>query len=254
MTTLFETLSPLSGGLNALLIIISALTSAFTAAVGVGGGLLMIMAMAQVMPAAAIIPIHGIVQLGSNAGRAALTWQHIDRRTIAAFLPGVVLGALAAIWLLIRLPAGMLEFFIAAFVLYSCWGPPLPNHALGATGTIMAGAVTTLLSSVVGASGPMVSAFIKQGQPTRLNKVATFSACMSLQHLTKVFVFGFAGFVFHDWLGLLSAMIAFGFIGTWIGVRLLHYLSEYRFDALFKWVLTLLALRLLWMGIQRLSS
>jgi uncharacterized membrane protein YfcA len=251
---MLEALSPLSGGMNALLIIISMLTSAFTAAVGVGGGLLMIMVMAQVMPAAAIIPIHGMVQLGSNVGRTALTWQHIDRLTIAAFLPGVVVGAFAAIWLLIHLPPGMLELCIAAFVIYSCWGPPLPKHALGTTGTVIAGAVTTLLSSFVGASGPMVSAFIKQGQANRLNKVATFSACMSLQHLTKVFVFGLAGFVFHDWLGLLFAMIAFGFFGTWIGVRLLHYLSEYRFNALFKWVLTVLALRLLWMSVQRLGS
>ncbi|WP_075879371.1 sulfite exporter TauE/SafE family protein [Vreelandella massiliensis] len=254
MTALLDSLSPLPGGINALLIIISALTSAITAAVGVGGGLLMIMAMAQVMPAAALIPVHGMVQLGSNVGRTALTWRYIDRRTIAAFLPGIVIGAIAATWLLIRLPAGILELCIAAFVLYSCWGPPLPKHALGFTGTVVAGATTTFLSSLIGASGPMVSAFIKQSQAYRLNKVATFSACMSLQHLTKVFVFGLAGFLFHDWLGLLFAMIACGFVGTWIGVRLLHHLSELRFDALFKGVLTLLALRLLWMGIQRLAG
>lgn len=109
----------------------------------------------------------------------------------------------------------------------------------------LSGGINALLTLI----SALTSAFIKQGQVNRLNKVATFSAYMSLQHLTKVFVF-----VFHDWLGLLSAMIAFGFIGTWIGGRLLHYLSEYRFDALFKWVLTFLSLRLLWMGIQQLGS
>jgi uncharacterized membrane protein YfcA len=249
---LLESLSPLSGGINLLLVLLSVLTSALTAAVGVGGGVLMIMALAQVMPAAALIPVHGMVQFGSNVGRTALTWRHVDRGVLAVFLPGVVLGALAAAWLLVRLPAGVLELCIAAFVLFTCWGPGLPKRALGRGGVLVAGAVTTLLSSLVGASGPMVAAFIKQGQSGRLAKVATFSACMLLQHLTKAFVFGVAGFVFREWLPLMLVMVAAGFLGTWLGLRLLHRLSEHRFDTLFKWALTLLALRLVWLGGQRL--
>jgi uncharacterized protein len=252
MMALLEALSPLSGGVNGVLVLVSVLTSAVTAAIGVGGGLLMIMAMAQVMPAAALIPVHGMVQLGSNAGRTVLTWRHVDRALLAAFLPGVVLGALVAAWLLVRLPPGVLELCIAGFVFYSCWGPGLPKRALGRAGTLLAGALTTLLSSLVGASGPMVAAFIKQGAEGRLGKVATFSACMSAQHLTKAFVFWVAGFVFRDWLALMLAMVAAGFLGTWLGLRLLHRLSEQRFDTLFKWALTLLALRLAWLGVARL--
>ncbi|WP_254276063.1 hypothetical protein [Halomonas sp. 3H] len=75
---------------------------------------------------------------------------------------------------------------------------------------------------------------------------------MSAQHLTKAFVFGVAGFVFRDWLALMLAMVAAGFLGTWLGLRLLHRLSEQRFDTLFKWALTLLALRLAWLGVARL--
>ncbi|WP_240036443.1 sulfite exporter TauE/SafE family protein [Halomonas urmiana] len=248
-----ESLSPLPGAINLLLVLLSVLTSAFTAAVGVGGGVLMIMALAQVMPATALIPVHGMVQLGSNVGRTAMTWRHIDRATLLAFLPGVALGALAAAWLLVRLPAGVLELCIAAFVLFTCWGPGLPGRALGRVGTLIVGAVTTLLSSLVGASGPVVAAFIKQRQAGRLAKVATFSACMVAQHLTKAFVFGAAGFVFRDWLALMLSMVAAGFVGTWLGLRLLHRLSERRFDVLFRWALTLLALRLAWLGAQRLG-
>lgn len=247
-------LSPLSPSLDGLLILLSVLTSAFTAAFGVGGGVLMIMALAQVMPATALIPVHGMVQLGSNVGRTTMTGRHVDRRTLAAFVPGVILGALIAAWLVIRLPAGVLELCIAAFVFFTCWGPDLPKRALGGVGVVIAGALTTLLSSLVGASGPMVAAFIKQSQDGRLAKVATFSACMSLQHLTKIFVFGMAGFVFRDWLGLIVAMVAAGLVGTWLGLRLLQRLSDHRFDSLFKWALTLLALRLAWLGVTRLMA
>ncbi|GAA0627195.1 sulfite exporter TauE/SafE family protein [Halomonas beimenensis] len=249
---LLDALSPLGGHLGLLLILLSVLTSAFTAAFGAGGGVLMIMALAQVMPPAALIPVHGMVQLGSNVGRMAMTWRHVDRATLLAFLPGVALGAVAAAWLLIRLPAGVLELCIAAFVLFTLWGPGLPRRALGGPGTLVMGAATTLLSSLVGASGPAVAAFIKQRQEGRMAKVATFSACMMAQHLTKAFVFGVAGFVFRDWLGLILAMVAAGFLGTWLGLNVLRRLSDRRFDGVFRLALTLLALRLVWLGLQRL--
>jgi uncharacterized membrane protein YfcA len=251
---ILEMLSPLSGSINLVLILLSVLTSAFTAALGVGGGVLMIMALAQVMPAAALIPVHGMVQLGSNVGRTAMTWRHADRLMLAAFLPGVVLGALVAAWLVVQLPAGVLELCIATFVLYTCWGPGLPKRALGRVAIFIVGILTTLLSSLVGASGPMVAAFVKQNQVGRLAKVATFSACMLFQHLSKAFVFGVAGFLFHDWLVLILVMVLAGFLGTWLGLHLLHRLSEHRFDSLFKWALTLLGLRLIWLGVQRMTG
>ncbi|MGS0468197.1 TSUP family transporter [Cobetia marina] len=136
---------PLSLPIVIALILLAAATSALSAAVGVGGGTLLIMIMAQLMPATALIPVHGMVQLGSNGGRMAMTWRHIDMRRLLAFLPGVALGALVAAWVLIRLPEGVLELSIALFVLFTCWGPPLPKRALSRTGTLIAGAITTFL-------------------------------------------------------------------------------------------------------------
>ena len=249
---MLELLSPLSAGVNLILVLLSVVTSALSAAAGIGGGTLLIIAMAQVMPATAMIPVHGMVQVGSNGGRALMTWRHVRRDIVAAFLPGVIVGAVVAAWLLIRLPYGVLELCIAAFVLYSCWGPGLPQRAVGRTGTVIAGALTTLLSSFVGASGPMVASFIKLGMSERLPRVATFATCMTFQHATKAFIFGFAGFVFRDWLGLMLVMVVAGFVGTWLGLRLLNRVTDHRFDSFFKWTLTLLALRLIWLGVERL--
>nr|WP_300312996.1 sulfite exporter TauE/SafE family protein [Halomonas sp.] len=247
-------LSPLPASISILLILLSSLTSMISASMGVGGGTLLIMTMAQVMPASALIPVHGMVQLGSNGGRLAMTLRHVEWKALASFVPGAIIGALVASWLLIRLPAGVLELAIAGFVLFTIWGPGLPQRALGHLGTLIAGAVTTLLSSMVGASGPMVASFIKQRGGGRQSTVATFAACMTLQHLSKAFVFGVAGFVFRDWLGLMVLMVLSGVVGTWLGLRLLSRLSEQRFDLAFRWVLTVLALRLVWLGVTRLTN
>ncbi|MHB0776494.1 sulfite exporter TauE/SafE family protein [Halomonas sp. WWR20] len=243
-------ISPLSGTANLGLVMLAALTSWLSAAMGIGGGTLLIISMAQLMPAAALIPVHGMVQLGSNLGRAGMTWRYIDWPRIAAFIPGALLGAVFATWLLIRLPAAVLELTIAVFVLLMCWGPPLPARSVGRGGTAIVGLATTFISSFVGASGPLVAAFIKQAHAERMRHVATFSTAMTLQHLTKAFVFGAAGFAFHDWLGLVVLMVVAGVMGTWLGLHFLARLSDQRFDWLFKTILTLLALRLVWMALM----
>lgn len=187
-----------------------------------------------------------MIQLGSNVGRAVLTWRHVDWRVIAAFLPGVIIGAALGAWLLVNLPAHIWQLTIALFVIYLCWGPPLPKGAFGAPGILLASALTSFVSLFVGATGPLVAAFIKQIHPDRFRTVATFATAMTLQHAPKALVFGAAGFVFLEWLPFILAMILCGFAGTWLGLHLLRSLSNRRFTLFFNIVLTALAVRLLW--------
>lgn len=224
----------------------STITSMITASLGAGGGVLLLVLMASWMPPAAIIPVHGMIQLGSNVGRAALTWRHVDWRVIAAFLPGVIVGAAIGAWLLINLPAHIWQLTIAAFVLYLCWGPPLPKGAFGAPGVFLASSLTSFVSLFVGATGPLVAAFIKQIHTDRFRTVATFAFAMTLQHAPKALVFGAAGFVFLEWLPFILAMILCGFAGTWLGLHVLRSLTDHRFTLIFNLVLTALAFRLLW--------
>ena len=224
----------------------SVVTSMITASLGAGGGVLLLILMATWMPAAAIIPVHGMIQLGSNGGRAILTWKHIDWRTIAAFAPGVVGGAAAGAWLLVSLPAYLWQLTIAVFVLYLCWGPALPKSAFGPIGVFIAATITSFVSLFVGATGPLVAAFIKQIHADRFRTVATFATAMVLQHAPKALVFGVTGFVFAHWLPFILAMVACGFAGTWIGLRLLNSLNHRWFSKALNLVLTILALRLMW--------
>lgn len=237
-----------------LLVLSSFVTSAITASLGAGGGLLLLLLMALWLPPAALIPVHGVIQLGSNGGRALLTWRHIDWRLIASFAPGVVAGALLAAWLLVALPMWLWQSSIALFVLYLCWGPRLPRLALGVSGTFVAAAVTSFASMFVGATGPLVAAFVKQVQRDRFATVATFAAAMTLQHAPKAMVFGFAGFVFLDWMAFIAAMILAGLLGTWIGIHLLRHISDRRFAITLNILLTLLAMRLLWQAAVELAA
>ena len=54
----------------ASLCLASFLGSFITVAFGIGGGALLLALMASMLPPIALIPIHGIIQLGTNATRA----------------------------------------------------------------------------------------------------------------------------------------------------------------------------------------
>lgn len=235
----------------ALLTVTAAFTAFFTACFGIGGGVMLLGVMAQVLPPQLIIPLHGVVQLCSNGGRTLLGWQHIQWRVIGAFLPGAIIGALLGSLVLVALPPSIMYLTIAAFILYSCWGPKLPKMMFGTMGTLIAGAITTFISLFAGATGPLVAAFIKQLSVDRFRTVATFAMAMSLQHGVKIAVFEGMGVSLFDWWPLLVCMIASGALGTWIGFKMLKRLADKHFQTAFSVVLTLLAIRLIWQAINQ---
>lgn len=232
--------------LDALWLIFTAgLTSLLTATLGIGGGVLLLVVMAQVIPVAALIPVHGLVQLGSNANRAVLTRQHIDWSLCGRFLAGALIGAGLASLVVVQLPLQLIQLAVAGFILWMVWGPKPVARSLTPLRTLLAGSLTTFLSMFVGATGPLVAAFVHRHSHDKMQTVATFAAAMTGQHLLKGVVFSFVGFSFIDWLPLIGLMILSGLLGTWIGLNLLHRVTSVWFNRLFRIIVTLLALRLL---------
>ncbi|WP_345420135.1 sulfite exporter TauE/SafE family protein [Halioxenophilus aromaticivorans] len=231
----------------ALLAVSSFLGSALSAALGVGGGSFLIIVMANVLPPIALVPVHGVVQLGSNAGRAWLTRSHRENAIVGWFFAGSVVAAVLSLWLLNQFDASFIPVAVAAFILYLSWGP-LPNIGLGRKpwGLALGGLITTSVSVLVGATGPLVSAWLGRDGVSKWQYTANFSSCMTSQHILKLAVFGVAGFAFTPWLGVIGLMIVAGYIGTKVGLSLLDKLPEQLFKTAFRWVLTVLAARILY--------
>ncbi|WP_417595542.1 sulfite exporter TauE/SafE family protein [Oceanospirillum sp.] len=241
---------PLTEGLSNLhlfwLVLTSALTSFITAAMGIGGGVLLLAVMATLLPPLALIPVHGLVQFGSNANRALMTRRHIHWPMVLRFSLGAVLGALIASQVLVQLPVDWIQRAVAFFILYMVWGPKPKKLTVSGAKTVFAGGLTTLISMFVGATGPLVAAFVHRLDQDKLSTTATFSACMSFQHVTKAAVFGALGFHFSAWFVPIVLMIAAGAFGTWLGLKLLNRIPGHLFRRGFALIVTLLALRLLW--------
>jgi uncharacterized protein len=240
----------LPDGLGALaaggLVIASFFTSALTAAMGLGGGVILLALMALVMPVATLIPVHGVVQLGSNAGRAWRLRAHVSTGIALPFLAGSLAGAGLGAVTVISLPDAMMKAIIALFILVTAWTKIPGFDRLRGAGIVIGSGAVALSSMLIGASGPLLNAFFGQlFRNDRKQLIATAAAGMTVHHGLKVLVFGLAGFAFHDWLPVIAAMIATGYLGTIAGTKMLDRLPEQAFRIAFKWGLTALALDVL---------
>jgi len=232
-------------GVFAALVAISFFTSALTAAFGIGGGVAMLGALAGSVPPAMVVAVHGVVQFGSNIGRAVLQRAHILWRPTALFTAGSVIGAGLGAAVFTALPEKLLLALLGVFILLMTWVPKPRIPGLATGGVFVGGVIATFVTMFVGATGPFVQAlFLPMGLEKRV-LIATHAACNVIQHGLKALAFGWLGFNFADWMPLLIAMIASGFLGTWLGTILLERLPEALFKTILKWLLTVLALDLL---------
>lgn len=219
--------------------------SFITAAFGIGGGAVMLAVLAVTLPAPAIIPVHGLVQLGSNSGRLAIMLRHVHRAVIPAFLAGALVGVALGASVVVQLPAGAIQLGVGLFILWSVFFTP---PALLRRSGLLAGAISSFLTMFFGGTGPFVATFVKGQGLDRLGHVATHAALMTIQHSLKIVAFGVLGFLFSQWLGFVALLIAAGFLGTVVGRAALAKIDDKRFLLILNTVLTVLALRLIWSG------
>lgn len=238
-------LPPDVNGLIALgLIALSLLTSLITATFSLGGGSLMIAAMALVLPPVVVVPVHACVQFGSNAGRAWVLRAHIQWHFILWLTLGALLGSVLGGRLAFLLPEKWFAAAIGVFVLVTTWLPQPPGVANNRAVQFFGGAIVSAVGMVVGAAGPLLAAFVRS-IPDRRQLVATHAMLNSLQHVIKVAVFAALGFAFRDYVPLILAMVAAGFVGTRIGSRLLTRVPEHVFRLSFRVLLSVVAIGLI---------
>jgi uncharacterized membrane protein YfcA len=207
------------------------------------------------VPVAALIPVHGAVQLGTTTGRAWTQRASIRWDVAGPFVAGSVVGAAVGAYVVIQVPDAVLKVILGLFVVAITW-TKIPGIArLGRAGIAVGSALLAILSMFLGATGPLLNAFFAQiFSGDRKALVATHAAGMTVQHLLKIVVFGLAGFAFARWLPLVAAMIASGYLGTVYGTRLLERTPERTFAFWFKIFLTALALDMVRRGAVELIT
>lgn len=226
------------------LVLASFFSSALTAVLGIGGGVLLIALMPGLLPTTAVVPVHGVVQLASNISRAYFARQHIAWGPLLPFGGGALLGVVVGSRFVVELPERWLPLLLGGFILFVTWTPSLRQARLpGRFFTL--GAIQTFVALFVGAAGPLVSPLLLREGYEHHEVVATHGAMMSLLHALKTATFVALGFSFTPWWPLLTGMIVAVTAGSWAGNHLRGHLPQDKLRLAFKILLTALGLRLL---------
>jgi uncharacterized protein len=220
-------------------------TSAVAGIVGIGGGMMLIVILPSFLPLNALIPVHGLTQISSNISRAIFGYKDVQLEVIPKFLLGSVIGIgmFAAVLSLISLE--YVPLFIGVYILLSLWSEKFNEKVKRYESYFLAGFFQTGLSMVVGATGPLTMTLLLKDYKDKDKVVATGAALMSITHILKVFVFMYFGFVFFDYIGVITTMIIGAVAGSWAGTKLRDKIDGKKFTIILKVLLTALAIQVI---------
>lgn len=194
---------------------VSFLTSLLTAAVGIGGGLGLLSVMPSFMPVAAVVPLHGMTQLVSNASRFVFDYRNAD--THLSYLAGASLGGVSGYFFIGQFPDLYLSAVLGGFILLATWTELVTKLGKVFTSFFSIAFIQTFLSLFVASVGLISQpVLLKQGL-SKNRVIVTHAMQMSVLHGLKVFAFVIAGFPFLRYWQLVLVMIAASAAGSYFG-------------------------------------
>tara|TARA_Y100000992_G_scaffold282211_1_gene230535 strand:- start:80 stop:793 length:714 start_codon:yes stop_codon:yes gene_type:complete len=226
--------------------LLSFLTSLLTSIFSVGGGLIMLVALAQSFSPGTLIPLHGAIQLSNNLSRTFVYKEFFNWSLIQNILISTVFGAFGGILLFGNLSEEILIWLIAATILFFTWAP-LDNFILSVMrNDWFCGFISGFAGIFIGANGPLVTAYMRTKNLSPEVLVANHGAVMIFQHTIKIILFiYFFSFSLKEYIFFIFILAIAGYAGAVIGKRLISKISYDSFNLFLKLLLSFLALLLI---------
>ena len=166
MIEFFSITPEIDGWMFLFFTVLACFTAAFGVVAGLGGGVLLIGFMATVFPPVALIPVHGVVQAGSNVTRTIIAHRLVMKQAIIPFAIGAILGSAIGGKIVISIPLSLLQMILGIFMLYVCFSPKITAgmptkkrfFALGMVGAFIS---MFIGANVCGHAGPNTRQFLR---------------------------------------------------------------------------------------------
>lgn len=213
-----------------------------------GGALIILAITSTVLPIQAIVPIHSTLLIGSTATRVLFFWEHIDWRIAGPFLVGSLFGALIGARVYIELPEALIATAISALMLVALWLPKVTWRPRIRHPWAIVGFIHTLISTLF-AYGALLHSVILHTDLKRQQVVGTMAGGLTGMGIFKIAGYVFYGFDYSPYLVTIAAAVAVSFLGTAVGKKLGSRLSEDKFRLIYRVLITITALRLLYVGL-----
>jgi len=238
--------------MTGLLIILTAFVTAFLSGIlGMAGGLVLMGALALLLPVSAAFVTHGILQLVANGWRAVLHRRHVDWKILRnyAFASACAAGVVSLVGFM---PSRPLLFLLLGLVPMLVWLPRrwIALDAAKTSHALVSGFLVTALNLTAGVAGPLLDIFFVRTALGRHRIVATKAATQVFSHLAKIIVFGAPllsadASVMPPWW-VFALAVPLSMLGTVAGGRVLDRISDVDFKRWTAWIVTAIGLGYLW--------
>lgn len=226
----------------------SFLAALVNAAFSAGGALIILAVTSFVLPVSAIVPIHSTLLIGSTSTRTLLFWRDIDWKIAGPFLVGSVFAVAIGSRIYVQLPDTFIATALSAVMLIAIWLPEVRWRPKLRHPWVAVGFIHSLLSTLF-AYGALLHAIILHTGLKKRQIVATMGASLTGMGLFKITGYALNGFDYVPYMQTIGCAIAAAFLGTWVGRMVIDKISEQLFRAVFRALVTLTALRLLYVGL-----
>jgi len=225
---------------------LSFVTSLLTSIFSVGGGIIMLVALAQSFSPGTLIPLHGAIQLSNNLSRTFVYRKFFKWYLIQNILVATTIGSIGGILLFGAIPEEVLIWLIAGTILFFTWAP-LDNFILSIMkNDWFCGLISGFAGIFIGANGPLVTAYMRTKSLNPKLLVANHGAVMIYQHSIKILLFiYFFGFSIGEYLFFILILAIAGFAGAVLAKAIISLIPYESFNIALKILLSFLALILI---------
>ena len=205
----------------------------FSTVAGGGGALILVPIVDALIGTRAVSPV---VHLGNFIGRPTrifLFWKYIDWKVVAYYLPAGFIGALIGAWLFSTIKLEFLKIGIAIFLISTLWqfrmGKRKYSFSMPIRAFIPLGFIVAILSTLVGATGPVLNPFYLNYGITKEKLIATKAVNSFLLAMVQLSSFSFFGALYGELWAYGLAIGSGAALGNILGKRWLAGMSDQRF-------------------------
>src|SRR5690554_6878774 len=210
---------------------------------GGGGALIMVPVVGFYLSPSVVAPV---VNLGNMIGRPArlvLFWKDIDWKIVAYYVPSAIVGALVGGYIFVQLKADWLQVILGLFLISTVFqyrfGKKKRSFPMKLVYFIPLGFIVTLISTLFGATGPILNPFYLNYGLMKEKMIATKTANSFIAGIAQLSTYTFLG-VFKGELWFYGLIIGVGaIIGNIFGKKVLSKLSDQTFRKIVVWLMVI---------------
>ena len=233
----------------ASLVVGSFVAAAFNAAFSIGGAMIILAITTTVLPVSAVVPLHSGLLIGSTLGRTAMFWHFIEWKIVGPFLIGSFFGTTLGAGIYVELPDNVIALAIGIVMLVAIWLPEVSWRPKLKHPWLIVGFIHSLLSAMFAYGAVLHSIVLHKGMARR-QIFATMAGCLGGMSVFKIASYAYFGFDFMPYLIVIGASILASFLGTWVGKRMSEQLPEKSFRLVYRVLVTVTAVRLLYTALR----